>query len=283
LSDLSPPFVHVVHKLGPHAPYGFGNTEYRTGPFFKDFHDPEDLRRRYRSDAEDSAETFLSIVETLEQRDLLEETLCVFTSDHGELLGQGIGGLWGHSTPLCPDLLTVPVVFLGAGLPTDEQLSGLISGVDIAPTCLSALGQTQGNVDGLDLWEQQPAETRRVRADVWQRYEIDDHDVPVYAGSALCEQDGIWVKHRRSRTLRTMFYLYNLSFDDHAPATRRTLTWDRLKQGVKTYGKRWIEFGTPTASQDEARAALDYRLERLSDPLRLTGKQEDHLRDLGYL
>lgn len=285
LADIEPPFVHVVHDLGPHAPYGFENDEYETGPYFRDYNDPKDLQQKYQNDAEKSANYFLEILDKLENLGLREDTLCVFTSDHGELLGEGgrLGGKWGHSTPLCPELLEVPMTFIGKGIPKGETLSGVASGVDLAPTCLSAVGREIGHVDGIDLWAETPDEDRRVRSDVWQRYNAFGRELPVYVASGLWDNDGGWVKHRRSKLLRMAYYGYDVFLGDYAPPARSTTGISELVSGLKFWGRDWEKFGNTTISLQEAQKELSDELVRSEDSVELSEEQTEHLEALGYV
>jgi uncharacterized sulfatase len=74
-----------------------------------------------------------SLLDGLERRGLLEETMIVVTSDHGEALGER--GSFGHYQALYEELVRVPLVIRppgGASATVEEQV-GL---VDIAPTVL---------------------------------------------------------------------------------------------------------------------------------------------------
>jgi len=285
LDNLEPPFVHVIHDLGPHAPYGFENNEYNTHKFFQEYADPEDLRQRYHADTKKSAQYFREILDQLESNDLLSETLCVFTSDHGELLGEGgrLGGKWGHSAPLCPELLEVPMTFIGEGLPEERELKGVISGVDLAPTCLSAVGRSVGKVDGIDLWTETPADDRFVRADVWQRYNAIDREWPVYVGSSLWDDSGGWVKHRGSNLLRIAYYGYDIFFGDYAPPARQTAGLRDIISGIAFWGSQWSSFGTPQTSKSVAEHELSDKLEKSQNSSEMSEEQTEHLEALGYL
>jgi arylsulfatase A-like enzyme len=57
------------------------------------------------------------LCETLDAKRLLDETLLVVTSDHGENFGEG--NLFGHAVSLDDRLLRVPLVFAGPGAPPD--------------------------------------------------------------------------------------------------------------------------------------------------------------------
>jgi arylsulfatase A-like enzyme len=285
LEDLESPFVHIIHDLGPHAPYGFENDEYDTESFFEDHTDADDLARRYHEDAEKSARYFRSAVEKLESRGLLEDTLCVFTSDHGELLGEGgrLGGKWGHSTPLCPELLEIPMTFIGQGLPDGKELEGVVSGVDLAPTCLSAVGRPTGNVDGIDLWTEQPRDDRFVRSDVWQRYEAFDRDWPVYVASSIWDRGGGWVKHRRSSLLRVAYYGYDVFIGDYAPPARETAGIRDIVGGIGYWGRKWNSFGSPVTPKHVVNEELSDKLTPSRETKEFSKEQAEQLEALGYV
>lgn len=101
--------------------------------------------------------------------DLLEDTLVVFTSDHGQCFGEAhVGGRFGHGYPMVPEAVEIPITFVGAGLPTGETFGRLLSNVDIVPTLLSAQGRSvPRDVEGEDVWTGVPEPTRKVRSDVW--------------------------------------------------------------------------------------------------------------------
>lgn len=151
LKDLEPPFVHVEHDCGGHCPYGgFGGFEGDCGDSFEELGRAGGLRDAYRRGVESSAERFLEKMDYLEDRGLLEDTLVIFTSDHGELLGE-YGGLVAHCLPMTPELVYVPTVLMHPDLPENEVSPRLGRGVDIFPTALGALGEEAGQIDGVNL------------------------------------------------------------------------------------------------------------------------------------
>jgi arylsulfatase A-like enzyme len=90
---------------------------------------------------------FLATVDRLAERDLLEITFVIYTSDHGEALGEAANAATlGHGDQITPDLVDVSVVF-GIGLP-DVDLDALLSGIDVAPTALAALGRSGHRENG---------------------------------------------------------------------------------------------------------------------------------------
>jgi hypothetical protein len=67
----------------------------------------------------------------LEHRKLLDSTVILFVSDHGEALGRD--GFWVHSVFLWESLLRVPLMLKAPGLPARE-VNERVSLVDVAPT-----------------------------------------------------------------------------------------------------------------------------------------------------
>ena len=151
LSDLESPFALVVHDRGGHMVYGPSEESERWdshAEFFADFAGrPGAIERRYRAGVAESVERFRGLLADLRSRGLLERTLVAFTSDHGELLGE-YGGLYDHGAPLVPELVRVPLVFCGAGLPTGRPLAGVLSTTDVQPTAMGALGGDAAGAEG---------------------------------------------------------------------------------------------------------------------------------------
>lgn len=81
------------------------------------------------------------ILRRLEQTGLADQTLVVFTSDHGEFLGEHLR--WGKGYP-CPDcVLRVPLILAGAGVTSPGRTcDDIVESVDIVPTILSCLGRS---------------------------------------------------------------------------------------------------------------------------------------------
>jgi arylsulfatase A-like enzyme len=89
---------------------------------------------------------------TLESLGLLEDTVIIITSDHGEQLGQH--GMWGHGM-LHEAVIYVPLIIWGPSVvPAGKVVSGYAQQVDIAPTILALLGADETKLprfDGMNL------------------------------------------------------------------------------------------------------------------------------------
>ena len=103
--------------------------------------DPEDLLLLdglYDSGVAEMDHWLGELLQLLESRDLAENTLVVFTSDHGESLGEG--GLFGHGN-LEEPTLAVPLVFgLPRSLGRPATIETPFRSIDLVPTVLDLLG-----------------------------------------------------------------------------------------------------------------------------------------------
>lgn len=79
------------------------------------------------------------ILDALDRLDLAENTIVVFTTDHGHFLGQH--GLWHKAIHHYEDLIKLPYIVRWPGnVPAGKVSSGIQNLVDLAPTFLDAAG-----------------------------------------------------------------------------------------------------------------------------------------------
>jgi hypothetical protein len=93
--------------------------------------DPARPPYRYRAVARAIDHEFHRLITALEARRLLEKTLILFVSDHGEALGRD--GFWVHSVFLWESLIRVPLVLYAPGI-SPREIQRKVSLVDVAPT-----------------------------------------------------------------------------------------------------------------------------------------------------
>lgn len=89
------------------------------------------LPYRYRVVARSIDEQFGRLLAGLEQRKLMEDTVILFVSDHGEALGRD--GFWVHSVFLWESLIRVPLTLYAPRL-GPKSVERKVSLVDVAPT-----------------------------------------------------------------------------------------------------------------------------------------------------
>ena len=171
--DTKKPFFLYVHTIDPHVPYippdetlALYDPEPYEGPV--DFTRDRELlekvkserlrlnaRDRRRLEALYDAEItyhdthFASILDGLERRGLADDTLVVFTSDHGEEFFDHESVGHGHS--LYEELLHVPLVLKVPGIEGPVRVPDAVGLVDIVPTILDALEMPREGLDGRSL------------------------------------------------------------------------------------------------------------------------------------
>ncbi|HEX9637211.1 MAG TPA: tetratricopeptide repeat protein [Acidobacteriota bacterium] len=125
--DSSGPFFLFVHLFDPHAPY----------------RPPAPFSQRYQDRPYDGELAFVdaeigNLLNYLEDQGLDDETLVVFTADHGESLGEH--GEPTHGVFLYDSTVRVPLILrLPGTLPQGQVVQQPCSLVDLVPTVLAAL------------------------------------------------------------------------------------------------------------------------------------------------
>jgi len=154
LEEISEPFVYIEDDKGGHCPYNMPFGNYQTfDEYYKEVGKlgNAELRSQYQKGVETSVQRFEKRMEILKKRNLLDNTLIIFTSDHGELLGD-YGGLVDHGRPPCPEIIYVPTVFIHPSLTPELINDQIIRHIDICPTIASILDRPLPyQPDGIDL------------------------------------------------------------------------------------------------------------------------------------
>jgi len=91
----------------------------------------DDPSWRYRAIAAGIDAEFGRLLKELEKRKLMDNTVLLFVSDHGEALGRD--GFWVHSVFLWDQLIRVPLLMHAPGLGS-RRIEERVSLVDVAPT-----------------------------------------------------------------------------------------------------------------------------------------------------
>lgn len=94
--------------------------------------DVEQIRNLYYAGVEHADEMIGQVVDTLERAGVLDRTLVIVTSDHGEELGEH--GLWEHNWMFQTNLRVPLVMRLPGALPAGKRVEALVQSIDILPT-----------------------------------------------------------------------------------------------------------------------------------------------------
>lgn len=157
------PFFLYVHTIDPHVPYIPPDEDlalYDPDPYqgVVDFTEDRELLEKVKSgrlnlSARDRVHLealydgevtyhdhhFAHILEGLDERGLTEDTLVVFTADHGEEFWDH--GSVGHGHSVWEELIRVPLIVRWPGVTDDGmRIDEAVGLVDVAPTTFDALG-----------------------------------------------------------------------------------------------------------------------------------------------
>ena len=83
-------------------------------------------------------DAFGRVLDELDRRELTDDTIIIFTSDHGEFLGRH--GLLHKGPPPYRDLTEVSYIMAGPGIPKDKVTEDFTSHLDLMPTLLDLAG-----------------------------------------------------------------------------------------------------------------------------------------------
>ncbi|MEM6572065.1 MAG: sulfatase-like hydrolase/transferase [Planctomycetota bacterium] len=154
-------FMALVHLYSTHTPYDPA-PEFRArhldpaydGPFdsFVASHreaiedgeyepteaDVRRIRRLYLAGVEQADAMIGRLVATLSEEGILDDTIVIVSSDHGESLGEH--GLWEHNW-MYQDNLRIPLVMrFPSGLGSGARVGSIVDSIDVLPTVLDLTG-----------------------------------------------------------------------------------------------------------------------------------------------
>jgi arylsulfatase A-like enzyme len=189
-------FFLFLHYWDPHTPYNLVPERYLEKFYSGDPYDPsnrslDDLRSRslmyffisggavpelregltdieypvaqYDAEINYADEHFGYVLEVLEREKVLEDTMIIFTSDHGEAL-RGEHGVYFDHMDAYEQVAHVPLFIWAPGRVRAQVVSSFVQHTDIAPTVLEAFGiQPPESFEGKSLWPVLRGETLKHR------------------------------------------------------------------------------------------------------------------------
>ncbi|MGX9355802.1 sulfatase-like hydrolase/transferase [Roseobacteraceae bacterium S113] len=130
------------------------------------------------------------ILAALDRLGLEDETIVIYTSDHGFSLGHN--GVWGHGAAAFPSTgyrpsYNIPLIMAGGSIAQAHLCDDMVSQIDLFPT-LAQLAGAQSAAPS------QPSPARDL--------------APALAGRALSEADAVFYEQEETRAVRTRDWLY---------------------------------------------------------------------------
>jgi arylsulfatase A-like enzyme len=197
----------------------------------------------------------------LGQEQLIDDTLVVLTSDHGEEFQEHGSVLHGRTQ--YQELLAIPWIMAGPGVPAGRVLDTPVHGIDIAPTVRALLGvEPRAAMDGIDvspLFAGGALEPRLFFAEADQNNKVPgqqevDRKVMVRRGGAKLIADRV----------QQRLELYDLATDPGETrelSTARPQDTEELRQALERFraGARSAQpIAAPSAEEQERLDAMGY-------------------------
>jgi len=181
--DTAKPFMRFLFFESTHAPYQFPEQDAIAKPYgdamnyalMNPARDIELIRNRYVNAAHFVDSQIGRLLDHLEAKALMQNTIVVVTGDHGEELLEH--GHWGHGSAFVDEQIHVPMVMRIPGQPA-RVIDTVTSHLDIVPSLLPAFGVTNPVEDyalGADVVRGVPERTR-VIASEWSGFAYIDKD-----------------------------------------------------------------------------------------------------------
>jgi arylsulfatase A-like enzyme len=262
-SDYASLPEHEAEFLRPYEGIADGTTAqlaaHREGKVSLSPADAPNLIDRYDAGIRQMDAEIGRFLDFLRERNLMEETLLVLTSDHGEEFFEHGGVLHGQTQ--YQEVLRVPLVVRGPEVPAGRRIATPVSLVDVAPTLLGLTGiEVPQGLSGVDV------------APLWS-----EGDPELEARYLFSEADHNNLEHDITRAVR--YRSFKLHFN-------------RLSREYRLYdlSRDPAEQADVSSGQAKAISALSERLqsfmagERTEAPIRSLSEEEvEKLRSLGYL
>jgi len=278
VSDLTEPFLFLERDLTTHTPYAATEATGTEAYLSTVGSDWDRIHREYERGVELSVDIFEDRLDELRERGALEETLVVFTADHGELLGEH--GDIGHSNPTAPELAYVPTVFIHPSLSAEEFAvdpeTEIIEQVDVVETALSAVGFDDIATDGVDVLSRRRPDPRG-----YNYVRVEERDVALYESESAWDYGGGHVFLPNARAARLAYFCYR----QLRSATRHTIR-DDWQTVLGRYVRATYEYGEPDCSAEEARQFIDAKVDGFEEiataETTLDEETKQHLKEMGY-
>ena len=280
VDDLSSPFVIIERGPGGHAPYD------GAGSAFDYFHrvrrsSSDEIRQDYQSSINRDIELFTQRLNMLRDQGKLEDTLVIYASDHGELLGNQ--GELGHSAPMQPELVYVPSVFIHPSIVDQTITETTFHHVDLLPTLLDAIDVQSDVAAGWNTdWDGQSVNggdfPQSARPCIYQNTFTDT------GITATLHNEGVWDAHgghvfcRSPRWSRLAVAAGKL-----AQSAKRGYYLRNLRPFIQEYWREEATFGQPQISRAEAAEQLANIQSQAVTVSDLSAEASERLHDLGYM
>jgi len=279
VEDMTEPFILMERGPGGHAPYGdFTGT---AGQYFQDRGSlgTDAIRADYRRSIQLDVALFKERLATLRDAGCLDDTLVIYTSDHGEMLGEN--GLLGHNGPMRPELVYVPTVFVHPSLSSVHLSDRTMHHVDVFPTvCASLDKDAPADIDGRSVLS---GFTDEPRPCFWSNRFLPE-SVPVLSGRL--DYRGVWdAAGGHVSTLTNPVNRLAVLAGKLLRSSKRSYMRRHVLSCLRAYLAGKTTYGRPEFSRETAEHILTAAARKQAESADVTLSEVDrqHLKDLGYM
>jgi arylsulfatase A-like enzyme len=230
-----------------------------------------------------------SFVEFLGREGFDRNTVLIVTSDHGEEFLEH--GHMGHSTYMYREVLHVPLLFLGPGIPVGRRIDVPVGLIDLTPTILEFFGldklplMSGLNLLGLISEHAEPSEflDRPIYSESWGQVAMAANGaLEKFQRPALSVRKGSWNLMRYRVGIGYRYELYNVAYDP----LERTNLYSASEAAAIAQELRKLLDSYPDSSRrrrDEIARANRVPAQRRPEVVELDPEREEKLRALGYI
>ena len=283
LSEIDEPFAWFMRDPGAHAPQGNWTEDMVAKMSVEEYYEEyggkkQQLRSNYRQAVKDSVDRFNKyVISPLKNRNLLEDTLIIFISDHGEWLGEY--GHAGASFPAGPPLVYVPTTFIHPDINNNGKEIKLFRHIDLPETVAGLLNKNIKETSGVNVLVNPP----EYGCNFYSRPYPSFKGYFEYELNSVWDENGGHVFNNSSswdKIKLTAGYLSKMAIGKHFRRSFNT-------KGLKLLLENHHIWDTPSITADEANSEItniknNSKHNKQKEP-ELTEQIEENLEDLGYL
>ena len=252
---------------------------------------PRHVRERLAYDREIryTDDLLAEFIEHLDASGLGDRTVVIVTSDHGEEFGDH--GHLLHGLHLYEEIVRVPFLLRGPGVPRGKRIADNVTLLDIMPTILSLMGvATPEHLTGIDLvdvWKEDRTVPRRLLySEHWSSFAIGiDRKIASYQRPSFSVVDGDLKLMRYKIRGQHEYRFHDTKKDPQEihPLAPEGAEFERLRKALDEYYDLAVAIGDDIRARLSGDETGNTRFRPDSDMPPIDAEREEKLRALGYI
>lgn len=275
IGEIKSPFIFVERGPGGHAPYGdysLTGSEYFEQTVYDSI---EEYKSDYQKSIQMDIDHFFGQIQTLKERGIAEDTLIIYTSDHGELLGEC--GTLGHNSLIHPLLVYVPTVFIHPSIEGNSHIENKVfRHVDLLPTIFSLLA--------LNIPDGVVGENVTDAGFSYSGSSFYNTDLNLFSRTFDSHYASTWDHHGGYLYRKTSIIGSFLNLLKHYKGNKGAFMRKKPHKNLPFFLRRKKIFGSPQIGEKQAKERIrQYQMGGAEEKVGVIDVNKDVLRDLGYL